>query len=78
LGGGAFVAIIAISLATSFLVKAIEPQVDGLTYLQVREVLARIALCTVGQEQHVCAAVDDKIQVGLGRNRRAMPVLKGM
>jgi hypothetical protein len=76
--GGMAVSFVVLSLAATIMIKAIEPEVDGLTNLQVREAVARLAPCQIDRETHVCTVLDDKPRVGKGPHGEGLVVLKGM
>ncbi|HVA41014.1 MAG TPA: hypothetical protein VNF49_10140 [Candidatus Binataceae bacterium] len=76
--GGVFVAILALSLAAGVLIRTVAPSVDGLSDQQVRLAITRLASCRVGEERHVCAAIDDKLHAGKGPSGNALVVLSGM
>ncbi len=56
--GGAAIALTALALMTSVLVKVIEPEAVGLGVRQAHEAMAHVAPCTIGKESHICVAVD--------------------
>lgn len=57
---------------------ALVPSVEGLSTLQVREAMARVAPCNVGQEAHVCAVIEDKSRAGKEQNGQVLLKLKGL
>jgi hypothetical protein len=69
---------VGIALSIGIGVWALVPSVEGLSTLQVREAMARLAPCHVGQETHVCAAIEDKSRAGKEQNGQALAMLKGL
>jgi len=76
--GGVAVAGIMLLLVVEALLLAVVPSVDGLSDLQVRTAMTRVAPCHVGQEMHVCAAMEDKPRAVRGPNGVGLVVLRGM
>jgi hypothetical protein len=57
---------------------ALVPSVEGLSTLQVRAAMSRLAVCHIDQETHACILADDKLRVGKGANGEGLVVLRGM
>jgi hypothetical protein len=76
----------ALALATALTIAlgvwALIPSVDGLTMLQVREAMAQLAPCHIGQEPHqephVCIMFDDKPHISAGVHGEGLVVVHGM
>jgi hypothetical protein len=75
---GFFGSLALVALAAMMFINAVTPQADGLTDLQVRAAVARLGICQVGQQSHVCMLVDDKVLAGPGANGKGMVVIRGM
>jgi len=75
---GFFGCAVVLSVAAMMFISAVTPTANGLTDLQVREAVARMESCRVGQQEHTCVLVDDKVQIGVGPNGKSMLVIRGM
>ena len=77
--GLAAVAIILAALSMNLLVRAILPEADGLSPMQVHAAMTRLMACQVDKAEHVCVAVEDNPRVvARGAHGENLALVRGM
>jgi mevalonate kinase len=76
--GSAAAMTIAVLVALSIFVKAIEPEARGLSPSEVRQAMARLTPCQVDKAEHVCIALEDNRVVAHGQHGEGYAIVRGM